>query len=353
MKYDISVIIPLYNSELYIKECLKSILLQDFKGKVECIVVDDCSTDNSAEVVEKYIEDVNSDNHEELGINTNIADVTYRLIKFETNKGCSAARNMGMKEAQGEFIAFVDSDDTLKSASLTMRYDAITSFNSNMVVGGHTRVFDHHRDEKIAKVRSTGSKRTPVDVIRHHNRESLAYVTTKLFRTEELRRLKLVFDESTNIAEDYLFSLQMLRTQSSVVIIPDSGYEHYVKKNTLSTTYHKNYAFARKEVVNIESDILHKGNHPKADTITQHHLTDFAYHAVRNLFRPGCDLSLSAKSKEIERFLFNDKQVYSAVKSGKYIYGDLLKRIQYLLVLTKSPMLMAIVFAILTKLKGE
>lgn len=350
-KIDISVIIPLYNNETYIAECMKSILNQDFKGTIECIIVDDCSTDKGAETVEQFIENTsNAVPAASEGI-VQLADVTWKLIKFEENKGCSAARNKGIDEAQGEFIAFVDSDDTLQYYALRVRHEAITRYDSNMVIGGHVRVFPHHRTEIFASVKNEGSKRTPVDIIRHHNRESLAYVTTKLFRTEALRNSRIRFDETTNIAEDYLFSLELLRRQSSAVVIPDSGYEHYVKENTLSTKYHKNYDKPRMRVIEIENEILREAKHPKAQTVMEHHLTDYAYHCVRNLFRPGCDLSLSEKSKEIDRIVFKNEEVVKAVKSGKYVYGDKLKGMQRLLVMIGSPMLMTLVFSALTMFK--
>jgi len=86
----VSVIIPNFNNELYLVECLESVIAQSYKG-IEIIVVDDGSTDSSIEVLDKY--------------HSNI-----RLIR-SSHKGASAARNIGIEQSKGQFIAFMDSDD--------------------------------------------------------------------------------------------------------------------------------------------------------------------------------------------------------------------------------------------------
>jgi glycosyltransferase involved in cell wall biosynthesis len=90
----ISVIVPAYNSKMHIEESLNSVKEQ-FYQNWEMIIVDDCSTDNTVEVVEKYIKN----------------DRRIRLIKLEKNSGPALARNRAIKEAQGRYIAFLDADD--------------------------------------------------------------------------------------------------------------------------------------------------------------------------------------------------------------------------------------------------
>ncbi len=94
----ISVIIPMYNAEKYIGECLDSILAQTFTD-FEVIVVDDCSKDNSAKVVESYIPKFNG---------------KLQLVRLEVNSGGAAVpRNTGLKIARGKYVFFMDSDDTI------------------------------------------------------------------------------------------------------------------------------------------------------------------------------------------------------------------------------------------------
>lgn len=91
----VSIITPSYNSSKFIKHTIGSILNQAFLDW-ELIIVDDCSTDNSCEVIQKFVE----------------LDRRIKLIKLEKNSGAAVARNTGIENATGRFIAFLDSDDT-------------------------------------------------------------------------------------------------------------------------------------------------------------------------------------------------------------------------------------------------
>lgn len=97
----VSVIIPVYNAEKYIEKTINSVLEQTYKD-YEIILVDDCSKDNSREVIEQYVRD-----------NENIV-----YFCLEENSGAAVARNKGLELAKGRYIAFLDSDDTWESSKL-------------------------------------------------------------------------------------------------------------------------------------------------------------------------------------------------------------------------------------------
>lgn len=102
----ISIIIPVYNVEAYVEECLSSVVAQQCE-EIECILIDDCSKDNSLAVVENFIK------------NTGARHVDFKIIKKLKNEGLSAARNTGLRLAAGDYIFFLDSDDTLFPDCLT------------------------------------------------------------------------------------------------------------------------------------------------------------------------------------------------------------------------------------------
>jgi glycosyltransferase involved in cell wall biosynthesis len=104
-KPTISIIVPVYNTEKYLRRCLDSIVAQTFKD-YECIIVDDGSTDGSAAICDEYEK----------------KDSRFKVLHKE-NEGVSAARNVGIEYAEGEFITFVDSDDYLSSVYLRDLYD--------------------------------------------------------------------------------------------------------------------------------------------------------------------------------------------------------------------------------------
>lgn len=96
----VSIIIPAYNVEPYIEECLQSVADQTMTEGVECIIVDDCGPDNSASIAKQFI-------------NAYQGNVKFRFIQREKNGGLSAARNTGIEAATGEYVYFLDSDDYL------------------------------------------------------------------------------------------------------------------------------------------------------------------------------------------------------------------------------------------------
>lgn len=96
----LSIIVPMYRVERYIERCLKSIGTQEVEGGVECLIIDDCSPDNSRAVAEKFISDYSG-------------AVQFRILSHSENKGQSCARNLGIENAKGDYIIFVDSDDYL------------------------------------------------------------------------------------------------------------------------------------------------------------------------------------------------------------------------------------------------
>lgn len=93
----VSIITPVYNSEKYIEECIKSVINQSYKN-IEMIIIDDGSTDNSKNIIEKYTESF----------------PFIKYIKCNKNNGVWAARNIGIEKAKGRFISFLDADDLYK-----------------------------------------------------------------------------------------------------------------------------------------------------------------------------------------------------------------------------------------------
>lgn len=133
----ISTIMPVYNSEEWIKETIDSWLAQTISEK-ELICVDDCSTDNSRQIIKDYAEK-----------NSNI-----RLYVMKCNGGAGSARNMGIKKSSGEYISFLDSDDCyLRNDALEIIYK-YASFDKCNVVGGQLKYINDQND----RLDSTRSK---------------------------------------------------------------------------------------------------------------------------------------------------------------------------------------------------
>ena len=110
---DVSIIIPIYNVEKYVAECLNSVISQTYDhSKIECILVDDCTPDKSMDVVNKIIGEYNG-------------EMTFITRRHKENKGLSAARNTGISIATGEYLYFLDSDDYIYPNSLELLMEGV------------------------------------------------------------------------------------------------------------------------------------------------------------------------------------------------------------------------------------
>ena len=115
---DISIIIPVYNVEKYLENCIDSVLFQDFIGNYEIICINDGSKDNSLKILQSYKN-----------------KVTNMVIIDQKNKGLSAARNVGINNSKGEYIMFLDSDDYLKNKNvLSLMYNEVKNNNLDFVL---------------------------------------------------------------------------------------------------------------------------------------------------------------------------------------------------------------------------
>ncbi len=137
MNYDlISVIVPVYNVELYLEQCLNSIINQTYKN-LEIILVNDGSTDNSGVICDLY------------------ANIDNRIIVIhKDNGGVSSARNAGLNVAKGNFIGFVDPDDWIADDMYEKLYLNIQNFNANISVCEFRKVMNRENIfEKILIVK--------------------------------------------------------------------------------------------------------------------------------------------------------------------------------------------------------
>lgn len=180
----VSVIMPAYNAEQYIEESTASVLNQTFRN-VELIIVNDCSTDNTLEII-KHI----SQN-----------DSRVIVIDNATNLGCANSRNKALLEAKGEYIAFCDSDDVWVSEKIKKQLDHIKSTNADMVFTAYEMIDSYGT---FIKCRSVKQELTLEDLLK----ENSVIFSTTLFRKEAIWGIR--FDASW-YHEDYVFLLECLK----------------------------------------------------------------------------------------------------------------------------------------------
>lgn len=213
----ISIIIPMYNSEKYLGECLDSILTQTFKN-FEVIVVDDCSTDNSFEIAESYIQ--------KFSIFSMCGGL--KLAKTDKNSGsASAPRNKGLELARGEYIFFVDSDDILTSTALAEIYSLVKKFNVDVLYCNKHYKFVGENFEEAEKT-LCGSRAEIVNVlqkplIKFADFSLWGLICLYIFKRELIVKNEIKFPDVC-IGEDRLFVFFALFFTKRLLYTPKAVY---------------------------------------------------------------------------------------------------------------------------------
>lgn len=128
----VSIIIPLYNTEKYLRACLESVLAQTYPS-IECIIVDDCSTDSSSQIALDIIANYQG-------------PICFKLKKLHQNEGSSAAKNTGLSEASGEYIYFLDSDDIIDADTILLMVREIQNGSVDFVAASYDNLHPNLSD---------------------------------------------------------------------------------------------------------------------------------------------------------------------------------------------------------------
>lgn len=193
MEFLVSIIIPVYNREGLIAETLRSVKEQTF-ANWECIIVDDSSTDNTKEVVGRFV----------------VSDNRYRYHKRPNSlpKGANACRNYGFSMAEGKFIKFLDSDDLMIKGSLNIQYDYLKNKEKLDMVCGYVRFFKNQINNSWdVKPEIMNSKEPLLDYV---TSRMFFHTTGPLWRYSFLKKQKKIFNTDIHKLQDTEFHYRML-----------------------------------------------------------------------------------------------------------------------------------------------
>ncbi|MGL5764482.1 MAG: glycosyltransferase family 2 protein, partial [Sarcina sp.] len=216
----VSVIIPLYNAGEFLKECLDSVIRQTLKD-LEIIVINDGSKDNSDDIMKSYVK----------------KDKRIRYINRE-NRGVSATRNEGIKNAIGEYIAFLDADDWVDKDFYEKLYLKAKEAKADLVIAPH--VVEVFEKSTIKNLNINYTKDIYLIDLLKGNVEG--FVWNKLYKKNFLENSKIEFPnkDELNYGEDQYFTTRVL-VYANVVSFIDGTYLHYrYNKSSLVHTYQKN-----------------------------------------------------------------------------------------------------------------
>lgn len=214
MEEKISIIVPVYNVEHYLRRCIDSLLEQTYRN-IEILLIDDCSTDQSAVIANEYVE--------------KYPDVC-RYIRHQENAGLSAARNTGMQEASGEWLSFVDSDDWVTNDYISVMYETAQKDRADIVM---CSVYYYYSPDNCKEVNpfgnlSTGDSHQAIVAL------SRSYACARLFRKELFISSHIIFPKDIRRGEDIATIIPLLTTTDKISLIARPMYYYFQRTTSLS-----------------------------------------------------------------------------------------------------------------------
>lgn len=201
----ISIIVPVYNAKIYLDKCIQSILGQSYPN-FELLLINDGSNDGSKEICDKY------------------AKLDKRIKVFhQINKGVSSARNTGLKNAKGDWIAFIDADDWIFPDFLS---DFIIHLDNNadLYIQGY---IDSNNNEFVKEDRYWEANNLIIELDDIYLGQLYEFVWNKLFRSSIIKFHQLFFDEQITMLEDILFIYNYLSYAKSACNISKINYYYW------------------------------------------------------------------------------------------------------------------------------
>jgi len=229
----ISIVIPIYNAEKYLEQCLNSIKNQTYKN-FEVIMVNDGSKDESETICKRFSED----------------DSRFRYFT-KSNEGVSSARNLGLDNVKGDFITFIDSDDWIAEKHLELLINSIKKTNSDIVVSCY-KEFDNNIDTYYTIVYTKQEKN--LLNFEKMNRDDFLTIfpklmsinvcfnnaVAKLFRKELVNNLR--FDTSIKYGEDLDFYFSLYLNVESVSYVDELTYVYRIHGDSTTSNFNQEYA---------------------------------------------------------------------------------------------------------------
>lgn len=284
----LSIIIPVYNAEIYLEHCVKSVINKSFEGQYEVILVDDGSTDGSSKICRRYAEENSC--------------VKYF---YKKNGGPSSARNYGIQRSQGEFVVFIDSDDYVEDKFFEIVINEIST-NYDFYI------FSYKFKSKVAEF--VENVALPCGEIEDLNAwyESIVMMKynapwAKVFKNSIIKKYNIQFDEQLTVAEDLDFNMRYSLKISSAFVSRQNWYVHVSSENGLCAqgkisyiddfdhVYFKVCNFI--EITNLQKNIIHE---------------------VKKVFLKNCFSLIGANLKKAKKMNLNAYYVYREILSEKY-----------------------------------
>ena len=302
-KLKVSIVVPVYNAELYLVECIESLLNQTYSN-LEIILINDGSKDKSAEICKEFEKKDN------------------RIVYYEQkNSGVSKTRNKGIELATGELLMFVDSDDHL---DLNAIEEVVKNHQSRkLICFGYNMMYKDHIDNVSNNTQKNNLKKNSIVL----NQSVKGYIWNKAFETHIIKKHKILFDPNINFCEDLLFVTKYIEYCDEIKYIPNIYYNYRIRKSSVTGNFctKKNISALKAYEIVIEEFL--------ADELAQNELIYeylFSYYRLKKI--------INSKEYQLRKdFIKKEKQIlknrsgkekikFNLVKIAPKIYENIRKR---------------------------
>lgn len=301
--YLVSIVIPVFNVENYVSSSLNSALNQNFES-IEYIIIDDCSTDKSMDII-----------HDIIMCHPRKRDV--RIYKHEKNLGLSAARNTGISKATGTYIFFMDSDDIITSDCIEKQVSAIQRYNADitdscMQVSGGRNIFSETSKEFFL------NNKTEILTLFFRNRLHFS-AWNKLIKQSILIDNNIRFIEGL-LYEDWFFTFELLQKIKSIAVLPFKTYNYIIHPGSITTSAEKieKQLYSKIYLQDYICNYLESCNDKKVNYYARQRLSISRFQSASYLI--SSDTGMEFKRKYFK--LLNDKK-YKKYKGCYSVFTDL------------------------------
>lgn len=286
----VSIIIPVYNVEKYIHKCLETIIQQQFND-MEIIVINDGSTDNSLNIINKF------------------AKIDKRIVVInKENEGVSVARNIGIDVSQGEYVMFIDSDDWIEEGAIEIIYTSAIENKADIVYFDFYNVVDqkmflynvHKEDDYLSGVLSNKIN---------------AAIWNKMFKRSLFENIR--FSSEISYGEDLLVHVALAINATSTFKIKGAYYYYLKRKSSITNIRDKRIMSIKNSIYEIKRLLNNHGIYEK-------YSEEFEYLCYLHLTFYHLILSTKLTKTSIELFRYNTKIVCDVNEIEKNKYYKLL-----------------------------
>lgn len=291
----VSVIIPVYNVEKYIKKCLDSLVNQTLSD-IEIIVVNDGTPDNSQIIIDEYVK--------------NYPDKVISIVK--ENGGQGSARNIGLGKATGEYIGYVDSDDYVELNMYEELYDKAKENDSDIIICGNNIVYENNY-KKISEINYDN---------KYNNFENAFFgkmaVWNKLYKKEILINNNIKFKEKVWY-EDFAFTLKTLVNAKTIAFLDKSLYNYLWREGS---TMNNNNVKRNLEILDAFDDIR---NYLISNDLLNNYNSYLEFNAINHIYIStivrviNANVSNDLKKEVIDKLLEYMNSNFKDFKNNKYI----------------------------------